>query len=90
MKIKLTDIETRTIPCIGTCEICGEKMVYLKRTYFKFDGIKCECHSPCHFELVNHCHQCVPKPPNRIKIEFLVDSSNLKRIQKLKRILNIC
>jgi len=46
----------------GICEICGNEGPLL-RTYFYY-GIKCDCHSPEHFELIRHCQDCVPKPPN--------------------------
>ncbi len=34
---------------IGICDIC-KKEAHLQRTYFRYN-IKCECHSPYHFEL---------------------------------------
>lgn len=45
----------------GTCEVCGKDGV-LVRTYYHHD-FKCECHSPQHFEIVSHCADCVPRPP---------------------------
>lgn len=45
----------------GTCAVCGKKAV-LTRTYFNYD-FKCDCHSPNHFELVDHCATCVPNTP---------------------------
>ena len=48
----------------GKCDICG-KEDNLERTYFEYD-IKCECHSPKHFELVSHCKDCVPSMPTEI------------------------
>lgn len=45
----------------GTCEICGLDS-NLERKYFYYD-VKCNCHSPSHFELVRHCSQCIPLPP---------------------------
>ena len=45
----------------GKCEVCGKESI-LGRTYFHYD-IKCECHSPYHFEMVCHCKDCVPKEP---------------------------
>ena len=50
----------------GKCEICG-KEAPLQRTYFNYD-IKCECHSPNHFDLVRHCEDCVPKKPRETKV----------------------
>lgn len=45
----------------GNCEICGNEAP-LERTYFHYN-IKCECHSPYHFELVRHCKNCIAKEP---------------------------
>jgi hypothetical protein len=57
----------------GRCDICKEDKP-LERTYYHYD-IKCECHSPRHFELVRHCKDCVPVEPLEttltIKIETL-------------------
>lgn len=41
--------------------MCGEERS-LKRTYYHYD-IKCDCHSPTHFELIKHCKDCVPSEP---------------------------
>lgn len=48
------------------CEICGEEGV-LRRKYFYYD-IKCECHSPRHFEMVEHCILCIPKEPEKTTV----------------------
>lgn len=53
----------------GTCEICGKKDVPLERKVYYY-GIKCECHSPQHFVAIEHCKDCVPKPPKRITVEM--------------------
>ncbi len=45
----------------GKCDICRND-ASLQRTYYYYD-IKCDCHSPQHFELVRHCSNCIPKPP---------------------------
>jgi hypothetical protein len=50
----------------GKCEICG-KEAPLQRTYFRYN-IKCECHSPNHFDLVIHCKDCVPTRPKETKV----------------------
>ena len=50
----------------GKCEICGEK-AFLERTYFHYD-IKCECHSPNHFELIRHCKNCRGEEPKITQI----------------------
>jgi hypothetical protein len=68
MEVKLTDIELRDIPAIGTCDVCGKTDMKLMRTYFRFEEVKCECHSPYHFELVDHCKTCEPKKPIETKI----------------------
>ena len=60
----------------GRCDICKEDKP-LERTYYHYD-IKCECHSPYHFELVIHCKDCVPKEPSETKI--ILKTSNLSKI----------
>ena len=50
----------------GKCEVC-KKESNLQRTYFKYN-IKCECHSPIHFELVRHCKDCIAQEPKETKI----------------------
>ena len=52
----------------GKCDVCGKEGP-LERTYFYY-GIKCECHSPNHFELINHCRDCAPKEPKYSMVEF--------------------
>lgn len=47
---------------IGKCSICSKTGIQLIRKYYHY-GIKCECHSPDHFEIVFHCKDCVPVPP---------------------------
>jgi hypothetical protein len=55
----------------GKCEICGKEGP-LQRTYFHYN-IKCECHSPCHFDLVRHCKDCVPVRPKETKVTLSTD-----------------
>ena len=50
----------------GICDVC-KKEASLMRTYFNYD-IKCECHSPSHFELIRHCNECKPIEPKITKI----------------------
>lgn len=50
----------------GKCEVCGEEK-QLRRTTFYYD-IKCECHSPQHFELRRHCNNCKPKEPEETRV----------------------
>lgn len=45
----------------GRCQVCGKKGI-VQRTYFYYE-IKCECHSPEHFEIRWHCKDCTPKEP---------------------------
>ena len=59
------------IPAIGTCDICKQNNVKLIRTYFQYPNIKCNCHSPNHFVLIDHCINCIPKEPEEQKIIFL-------------------
>ena len=60
---------------LGTCEICGEECP-LQRKYWYYD-IKCECHSPRHFEMVRHCNKCTPIEPDTITVTLL--TCNLKK-----------
>lgn len=41
---------------VGRCDICGE-VKPLRRKYYHYD-IKCDCHSPKHFEIVMHWLDC--------------------------------
>ena len=66
MDKKNMELEERGEIEFGKCEICG-KNKELTRTYFRYD-IKCECHSPYHFELVRHCYDCTPIEPTETKI----------------------
>ena len=61
----------------GRCDVCGIN-AFLERKYYCYD-IKCECHSPNHFEFVSHCKDCKPKEPERTKISFL--TSKLKPLK---------
>jgi hypothetical protein len=56
----------------GTCEICKQDKP-LQRTYFHYN-IKCECHSPNHFDLVIHCKDCVPVKPRETKAILKTDN----------------
>lgn len=68
LEAKLTAIETKPIPAMGICCLCGDMVDKLIRTTFKYGDIKCECHSPYHFELFDHCKDCKPKTPVEVKI----------------------
>lgn len=50
------------------CGICGKEAI-LSRKYYYYP-IKCECHSPCHFELVCHCSTCTPVEPKETRVLF--------------------
>jgi hypothetical protein len=52
----------------GKCDVCG-KEGNLTRTYFRYP-IKCECHSPQHFELIEHHKECKPKELTYTKVSF--------------------
>lgn len=56
----------------GPCDIC-KKETQLERTYFRYD-IKCECHSPWHFEFISHCKDCIPKEPEETKVILKTNS----------------
>lgn len=58
----------------GKCEICKEEK-NLQRTYFRYE-IKCECHSPNHFELVIHCSDCIPKEPRTTQVTLTTENLN--------------
>lgn len=69
----------------GICEVCGNED-FLTRTYFRYP-IKCECHSPQHFELIRHCKNCTPKEPEITKIQLRTSELNiLIRGVKIKQI----
>jgi hypothetical protein len=51
----------------GNCKICKKEDIPINRRYYHYD-IKCECHSPNHFEIVYHCNNCEPKPPQKTQI----------------------
>ena len=62
----------------GTCEICGKENVPILRKYFLYPDIKCECHSPHHFDLVFHCKDCIPKQPDYTKVELRTANLRMK------------
>jgi hypothetical protein len=55
----------------GTCSLC-KKEGPINRTYYHY-SIKCECHSPQHFEIVYHCNDCEPVEPKVTKISLLTE-----------------
>ena len=50
------------------CDVCGEPGE-LERTYYYYN-IRCDCHSPEHFEIVSTCPNCTPEPPLKITVEM--------------------
>ncbi len=75
----------------GICQICHNE-ADLTRKYYRYD-IKCECHSPYHFELVRHCKKCIPKEPEITKIivktnilkKFIMDKKTGEKLIKAGR-----
>lgn len=61
----------------GICNCCGKEGP-VNRTYFRYEAIQCECHSPVHFEIIWHCNNCIPVEPAVTKIE--IKSENLKKL----------
>jgi len=64
----------------GKCEMCGKEGP-LVRTYFSFPEIKCECHSPHHFERVEHCENC--KPIIKLETKLTLETYRLRAIDHL-------
>jgi hypothetical protein len=58
----------------GTCKCCGEVGPVI-RTYFNY-GVKCECHSPEHFEIVWHCYNCKPVDPGIKNIKLSAEQKH--------------
>jgi len=74
---------------VGRCEICREEKQLQRKTFYY--GIKCECHSPEHFETVSHCKDCTPVEPFETRISLktedlksLLESPVKKLIVELK------
>jgi len=71
----------------GKCDICKNED-YIQRKYFRYP-IKCECHSPEHFEIVYHCKNCIPIEPRITKITLRTSElTDIVRSAKLKKIKN--
>ena len=45
----------------GQCDICKKDANLNRKVYYY--PVKCECHSPQHFEIVRHCDDCEPVEP---------------------------
>lgn len=65
----------------GKCKYC-EYEGPINRTYYRYD-IRCECHSPQHFEMVYHCDKCEPKEPQETKIT--INTKILRQLSDIKR-----
>ncbi len=70
---------------VGKCDVCGKK-TQLNRKIYRYD-IKCDCHSPHHFEIVRHCNDCIPKEPKTTKIlnpkmTCTFDTDELDKLEK--------
>lgn len=54
----------------------------VRRVYNNYENniweynIKCECHSPNHFEIITHCNACIPLEPKETKIILRTESLN--------------
>lgn len=62
----------------GKCEVCGVESP-LQRTVWYY-AIKCECHSPSHFEMKRHCKYCVPKEPIETRITLKTETLGKGRL----------
>lgn len=58
----------------GKCEVCGKEAV-LTRTYTHYKGLKCDCHSPRHFDVVRHCPTCVPSERRTTAVTLTVEQA---------------
>lgn len=79
----------------GKCAICG-KDAQLERTYFEY-AISCDCcgakheGKPIHFEIVQHCSECVPNLPAEIHPYIkAMDGKSYRAIVKNVLPINIC
>ena len=57
---------------IGSCDICGKENVNLSKKIYHYP-IKCQCHTPLHFEVVYHCEDCQPVEPELTNISIRTD-----------------
>ncbi len=62
---------------VGKCDVCKKENVQLNRLYYRYD-IKCECHSPQHFEIARHCNDCEPVEPKETRVTYR--TTELKRL----------
>lgn len=74
----------------GKCDVC-KKEAPLKRVTFYYPNVKCECHSPYHFELKEVCKDCEAKEPMETEVTFKTEE--LKKLvfidkDKFEHLLN--
>ena len=69
----------------GKCDVCGNENE-LTRTVFRYD-IKCEYHSPYHFESFSPCERCEPLEPLKTQVKLkgdkdvsILNTNNLKKL----------
>lgn len=67
------------------CDYCGNED-YVNRKYFHYN-IKCECHSPKHFEMRRYCKNCFPVEP---KVTTLTVSSKVLCCEEHKVEMDEC
>ena len=61
----------------GKCDYCGKEGP-MNRKYFHYP-IKCECHSPQHFEIKWHCNDCFPVEPETTKLTVRTEVLTAKK-----------
>lgn len=59
----------------GICSVCGISGP-IRRKYYNYD-MKCECHSPNHFEIVYVCDTCEPVEPKNTIIHHGHESMSI-------------
>lgn len=60
----------------GKCDYCRrERPLTIK--YYTYD-LKCDCHNGDHSERIEHCDECVPQPPPRIRVVYEAQNVKLK------------
>lgn len=70
------------------CEVCGVEGP-LERTYFQY-AIKCECHSPNHFEMVRHCRKCIPVEPSVTEVTLRTDELKKAKWHSFDNTVAVC
>ena len=70
---------------VGECDICKKQDVQLSRQYYYY-LVKCECHSPQHFEIVCYCKDCEPVEPKTTKLTIRTESLKTKELWQTKNL----